>query len=115
MLYQDDGDKTPDERQFQTDEGFRNFVTMAIALIFLLGIANFALHKAVMESGHPLLGQMPWFVQTMGGKLTFMTEFLVLLAAMMLAANGWAGLFWAYLIYTGLNALAAWLIFSDRI
>ena len=33
---------------------------MALAFIFVLGIGNFALHKAVLESGHPLLGQMPW-------------------------------------------------------
>ncbi|MFZ9394643.1 MAG: hypothetical protein ACO25F_01110 [Erythrobacter sp.] len=88
---------------------------MAIAVIFLLGIGNFALHRAVLESRHPLLGQMPWFVNVMGGKLTLLTEFLVLLAALLLAANGWPGLAWAYLAYSGLNALAAWLILTDRI
>ncbi|MEL7444753.1 MAG: hypothetical protein AAGK02_02950 [Pseudomonadota bacterium] len=86
-----------------------------IGIIFLLGIANFALHKAVLESGHPFLGQMPWFVSILGGRLTLVTEFLVLLAAMMLAANGWPGLVWAYLAYSGLNAVAAWLILSDRV
>lgn len=88
---------------------------MAIALIFLLGIGNFALHKAVLESGHPLLGRMPWFVHMLGGRITMATEFLVLLAALLLVANGWPGLAWAYVIYTGLNALAAWLILTDRL
>ena len=88
---------------------------MALAIIFFLGIANFALHKAVLESGHPLLGRTPWFVHMLGGKLTLATEFLVLLAAMMLAANGWPGLAWAYLGYSALNALAAWLILSGRV
>lgn len=88
---------------------------MAIALIFLLGIANFALHKAVLESGHPLLGQMPWFVHMLGGKLTLVTEFLVLLAALLLAANGWPALVWVYSGYSLLNVIAAWLILSDRI
>lgn len=88
---------------------------MVIALIFLLGIGNFALHKAVIESRHPLLEQMPWFVHMLGGRLTLVTEFLVLLAAMMLVANGWPGLAWAYLAYTVLNAFAAWLILTDRI
>lgn len=88
---------------------------MAIILIFLLGIGNFALHKAVLESGHPLLGQMPWFVHMLGGRVTMVTEFLVLLAALLLAANGWPELVWAYAIYSGLNALAAWLILSNRI
>ena len=51
----------------------------------------------------------------LGGRLTLLTEFLILLAALMLAANGWPGLAWAYLIYTVLNALAAWLILTGRI
>ena len=88
---------------------------MVIALIFLLGIANFALHKAVLESNHPLLGQMPWFVHMLGGRATLVTEFFVLLAALLLAANGWPGLVWAYLAYSALNAIAAWLILSGRI
>jgi len=115
MMQYDDGYKSPVELQFQTDKRIRNFITMAIVLIFFLGIANFALHKAVLESDHPLLGQMPWFVHMLGGRLTMATEFMVLLAAMMLAANGWPGLAWAYLLYSGLNAVAAWLILGDRI
>lgn len=88
---------------------------MLIAVIFLLGIANFALHKAVLESGHPLLGRMPWYVHLLGGRLTLATEFLVLLAAMLLTATGWAGVAWLYLGYTALNALSAWLIFSGKV
>ncbi|WP_427966136.1 hypothetical protein [Altererythrobacter sp.] len=88
---------------------------MAILFIFFLGIGNFALHKAVLESGHPLLGQMPWFVHMLGGRLTMITEFLVLLAAMLLAYGGWPGLVWAYLAYSALNAVAAWLILTDRV
>jgi len=88
---------------------------MVIALIFLLGIANFALHKAVLESGHPLLGQMPWFVHMLGGKVTLVTEFFVLLAALLLAANGWPALAWVYFGYSLLNVIAAWLILSGRI
>ena len=33
-----------------------------VVMIFVLGIANFAMHKAVLESGHPLVGQMPALV-----------------------------------------------------
>lgn len=88
---------------------------MAILVIFILGIGNFAMHKAVLESGHPLLGRMPWFVHMLGGKVTLLTEFLVLLAAMLLAAQGWPALAWAYLAYSLLNAVSAWLILTDRI
>lgn len=90
-------------------------MTMAMVIIFLLGIGNFTLHKAVLESRHPMLGQMPWFVHMLGGRLTLVTEFLILLAALLLAANGWPGLAWGYLAYTALNCFAAWLILTDRI
>ncbi len=88
---------------------------MVVILIFILGIGNFALHKAVLESGHPLLGRMPWFVHMLGGRITLVTEFLVLLAAMLLVANGWPALAWAYLLYTALNMASAWLILSGRV
>lgn len=88
---------------------------MAIAIIFLLGIGNFALHRAVLESDHPLVGRLPWYIHMMGGKISLAFEFLVLLAAMLLAANGWPGLAWAYGFYSVLNAIAAWLIMSGRV
>ncbi|WP_332872405.1 hypothetical protein [Allopontixanthobacter confluentis] len=90
-------------------------VPMVLIVIFMLGIGNFALHRAVLESRHPLLGQMPWFVHMLGGRVTMVTEFVVLLASMLLAANGWPSLVWAYLGYTALNAVAAWLILTRRI
>lgn len=88
---------------------------MALIIIFVLGIGNFALHRAVLESRHPMLGQMPWFVHMLGGRMTLATEFVVLLAALLLAANGWPSLAWAYLGYTALNCVAAWLILTRRI
>lgn len=88
---------------------------MPILATFLMGIANFALHRAVQESGHPMLSALPGFSgkSGRGGLLAF--EFTVLLAAMLLAANvspSWA---LGYALYTGVNALAAWLILSHRI
>lgn len=88
---------------------------LALVIIFLLGIGNFAMHRAVLESGHPLVGQMPEFVHALGGKLTLVAEFLLLLAALLLAYNGWAGLAWAYAAYTALNAITAWAILTGRI
>jgi hypothetical protein len=37
------------------------------------------------------------------------------LVAMLLAANGWPGLAWAYLLYTCANGATAWLILSGRV
>ena len=86
----------------------------ALLVTFLLGIGNFALHKAVLESRHPLLGQMP-FMRMLDGRGSLVVEFLVLLGAMLLAGTGAAGWAWAYAGYTILNAIAAWLILSRRV
>jgi len=88
---------------------------MALVFIFLLGVGNFALHGAVLRSGHPMLGRSPWFVHLLGGRITLATEFLLLLAAMLLAVEGWGWVVWAYSGYSALNALAAWLILTRRV
>lgn len=87
----------------------------AVLALFILGVANFAMHKAVLESGHPLVGQMPRFVQMLGGRVTLAAEFVLLLGAMLLVATGSAGWGWAYLGYTLLNASAAWLILTGKV
>ena len=86
-----------------------------LALVFALGVANFALHKAVLESGHPMVGRMPWFVHMLGGRGTLVVEFLVLLAALLLVATGAAAWGWGYLGYSVLNAVAAWIILTGRV
>jgi hypothetical protein len=88
---------------------------MAILIIFVLGVGNFAMHRAVLASGHPLLGQMPWYIHLLGGRASLAAEFLLLLAALLLAyytSPLWA---WAYLGYTALNGLGAWLILTRRV
>ena len=87
----------------------------ALAIIAVLGIANFALHRAVLERGFLMSGQLPEFLVSVGRKLALTAEFAVLLLAMLLAANGWPELAWAYLAYSALNAMAAWLILSRRV
>lgn len=89
---------------------------MAIAIIFLFGIANFALHRAVLDSGHVMVrslvsGRMARFG---ADKLTLALEFVVLLVAMLAASADpvWA---WAYAGYTAINAAAAWAILTGRI
>jgi hypothetical protein len=89
---------------------------MALAVLFFLGIGNFALHKAVLESRHPLLGRAPWFVHMLGGgKLGLSVEFVVLLGSMLMVADGALGWAWGYAFYSLANAFAAWLVLSDRI
>ncbi|HAU21826.1 MAG TPA: hypothetical protein DCS24_04375 [Erythrobacter sp.] len=88
---------------------------MLIAILFILGIGNFAMHKAVLESGHPLLDSSPWFLHLLGGRVSLFAEFLILLAAMLLALGGWAAPVWFYAGYSLLNALAAWLILTGKV
>lgn len=88
---------------------------MALLLSFLLGIGNFAMHKAVLESRHPLLGRMPWFVHLLGGRVSMATEFLILLAALLLVAQGSTGWGVAYALYSMVNGLGAWLILTHRV
>lgn len=90
-------------------------VILSLAIMFLFGIANFAVHCAVLDCGHPLTKEMPELAQKLGGRLTLPIEYIVLLFAMLIAANGWPGAVWAYGVYTALNAVSAWLILSKRV
>ncbi|MDB5725440.1 MAG: hypothetical protein JWQ16_2194 [Novosphingobium sp.] len=87
---------------------------MAIAVLFFFGIGNFAMHKAVLESRHAMLGHMPWFNLLGGGRFGLGVEFLVLLGSMLMVSQGALGWAWGYGFYTFANAAAAWLILSDR-
>jgi heme/copper-type cytochrome/quinol oxidase subunit 3 len=86
----------------------------ALIFTFVLGIANFALHKAVLESGHPLLGRMP-FMNMLGPRASLAAEFVVLLGALLLVSSGNPAWAWAYLGYTAVNGIAAWLILTRRV
>ena len=88
---------------------------MVIIFVVLLGIGNFALHRAVLESGHPLLGELAWFLDRLGGRVSLVIEFALLLAVLLLVAGGHPGWAWVYLGYSALNAITAWLILSRRI
>lgn len=90
-------------------------MAMAILLTFLFGVANFALHKAVLESHHPLLRQMPWMSNARGGRFGMGLEFLLLLGALLLVGEGRIGWAWSYAIYSVINALSAWLILTRRV
>lgn len=88
---------------------------MVILLTFLLGIGNFAMHKAVIESRHPILRDMPGMLRAGGGGLGLAVEFAILLTALLLINGGHPGWGWAYLGYSLFNMGSAWLILSRRI
>lgn len=88
---------------------------MGILIIFLLGIANFALNRAVLESGHPMLRVWRWHKTSPLGRMSLALEFVLLLSAMLLVYAGRSGWGIGYAIYSALNALAAWSVLSRRI
>ena len=102
------------EPSFGPDERFAICDKMVILFVFLLGIGNFTLHRAVLESGHPLVIQMAWLVNLLGGRGSLALEFALLLAAMLLVASGHPAWAWAYLGYSALNGVSAWLLLSGR-
>lgn len=87
---------------------------MPIVVLFLLGTANFAIHKAVLESGHPLVGALPAALRARGGRLSLLFEFLMLLGSMLLTVNGWPTAAWVYGFYSVLNAITGWLLLTER-
>ena len=88
---------------------------MGLVIVFILGVANFAAHKAVLEGGHPLLGQLPWYVHALGGRLSLIVEFVMLLGAMVMVASGSIGWAWGYAAYSAANGFSAWLILSGKL
>jgi hypothetical protein len=87
----------------------------ATIIIFLLGIGNFAINRAVFKSGHPLFARLPQVSQTLGSRAALVSEFAVLFFALLLSVEGWPGYAWAYAAYTVFNVGAAWLILSGRV
>ena len=80
-------------------------------VIFVLGVANFALNRAVFSGRHPLFAPLPLASRKLGNAAALVTEFAVLFFAL----RGWPGFVWAYLGYTACNALAAWFLLARRL
>ena len=89
---------------------------MAFVLIFLLGIANFAAHKAVLESGHPMIARIPLMrSRPFGdrfGTLSLILEYILLLASL---SEGYQAIAWVYALYSLSNIASAWALLTGRI
>jgi len=88
---------------------------MAVLLTFLMGIVNFALHRATLESDHPMVAQMREPLGRIArGRGTYILEFVILFSALGFASMGSAVAMPVYGGYTVLNGLAAWLLLTRR-
>lgn len=88
---------------------------MGVIVTFVLGIGNFALHRAMLESGHPLLAEVGWDISSHLGRMSLALEFVLLLAAMLLVDAGRTGWGVGYAIYSAFNCAFAWAILTRRI
>lgn len=83
---------------------------VALVFVFCFGVFNFAAHKAVLESRHPVLARVPLLSRPLGGRISLILEFAVLLGTMAVVVTGSTGWAWVYAIYTALNVAGAWLL-----
>jgi hypothetical protein len=88
---------------------------MLLIVCFVFGVANFAMHKAVAESGHPFVEDTKrYFGAHLGPYGSYAIELALLIGAMWLANNGsWAVLL-MYAAYTAINGVATWLLLSSK-
>ena len=88
---------------------------MLLMICFLMGIANFAMHKAVAESGHPFVEDTKrYFGRHFSPYGSYAIELALLIAAMWLAHQGSALVALFYAGYTGMNGIATWLLLSGK-
>ncbi len=89
---------------------------MYLLICFFMGIANFALHTAVVESNHPFVKDTKiYFGQYFGKNGSYILELAMLAGAMVLAHEGALWITIIYFAYTMMNALAAWLLLSGKV
>ena len=84
---------------------------MLLIFCFFMGIANFAMHKAVSESGHPFVEETKLYFSPYG---SYAIELALLMGALWFAHDGSLAVALTYGVYTGINAAATWLLLSGR-
>lgn len=87
---------------------------MAIVVVFLCGVFNFAAHRAVIASGHPLVQQMHRATVLLRPPVTLSVEFGALLVALLVVAQGSPGWAWVYVLYTLASGWSAWALLTGR-
>ncbi len=88
---------------------------MALIIAFLLGMGNFACHRAVIASGHAMLSQVPPRVLRIARLSSLALEFVLLCGALYAARAGVTPWIWLYAAYSLVNLGAAWSIVTRRI
>lgn len=85
-----------------------------IVLIFLAGVVNFAMNRAMVESQDPLMQQaIQGFQRRLGPYSTYVLEYLFLVAALAWSTRSGSALFF-YGVYTAMNAISLYLLKQRR-
>ncbi len=88
---------------------------MLLIVCFVMGVANFAMHKAVSESGHPFVEETKlYFSPQFSPYGSYAIELALLMGALWFANGGSWAVSLTYGVYTGINAVATWLLLSGR-
>ncbi len=88
---------------------------MLLIVCFVMGVANFAMHKAVSESGHPFVEETKlYFSPQFSPYGSYAIELALLMGALWFAHDGSLAVALTYGVYTGINAVATWLLLSGR-
>ncbi|GAB5482156.1 hypothetical protein [Sphingorhabdus sp. EL138] len=100
-----------------TDNSTKNtyIKAMYVFIIFICGIGNFAMHKAMMESDHPMITEARGsFSKLLGPYGSYILEFAMLAAALIFANMGMLSAVFFYGIYTLANCAGAYVLFSNK-
>jgi len=80
-------------------------MTLSLIFVFLAGIANFAMHRALVESLDPIVQAAVLPIQRAVGRYTsYVCEFALLVIVLTVAARWPVGTIVLYGLYTMLNA-----------
>lgn len=80
-------------------------------LILIAGVANFAMHRWMLESGHPVVeAAIRPIRRAMGRNASIVIEFGILIGALWMAQRSWFVPMLLYGVYTALNAATVALI-----
>mgnify|MGYP005988786665 CR=1 FL=1 len=90
-------------------------MTLSLIFIFLAGIGNFAMHRALIESRDPIVQASVLPVQRAMGRYTsYAFEFVLLLMTMMFSQSWPIAMLLLYGIYTAINAVVFALLTNRR-
>lgn len=87
-------------------------MTISMIAILIAGVANFAMHRWMLESGHPAVELATGaFRRLLGRHATYVVEYILLVGALSLATRWWFPALMVYGAYTAMNAATiAWLM-----